>query len=262
MFDSKKKTEFGIRAIDIDQEVLVKYKIPERIRDEIPTLNQFGYMKEELDEFTEEFLNYSEQMGSIALELGTAYGWVVQRALERGIKIIANDISQEHLTVLLKQTPKEFLENLYLYLGSFHKDIDFPSNSIGALLSARMFHFLEGKDIEIGLDKINRWLKKNGKFFFSSCSIYHYSVIEKMLPIYKKKATEGEAWPGRIPNQKEVAPMHAPYIQDLFHVFDIPELEKLLPKHGFKIEKMKLFDYPSDRYSAGKGHVGFVATKI
>ena len=66
-----------------------------------------------------------------------------------------------------------------------------------------------------------------------------------------------------ITNQKEIAPEHADYIQDYFHVFDIPQLAKLLPNHGFKINKIKLFDYPSDVYSEhNEGHIGFIATKI
>ncbi|RYE05547.1 MAG: class I SAM-dependent methyltransferase [Rickettsiaceae bacterium] len=260
LFDSANKTDFGIKATDVIGDIL-EYKVPERIRDEIPTLNQYGYMKEELDEFSQEFLTYAASSSDIVLELGTAYGWLVSRALERGIKIIANDISEEHLAVLLKNNLENHLENLYLYLGKFPEEVNFPKESLAAVMSARMFHFLDGNDVEKGLSKVHNWLKADGKFFFSNCSIYHYSVKDQLIQ-YKERAAAGDLWPGQVTNQRERAPMHAPYVQDLFNAFDIPQLEQLLPKFGFEIERIKLFDYPKDTYSEGIGHVGLVARKI
>ena len=83
------------------------------------------------------------------------------------------------------------------------------------------------------------------------------------MSAFKEKENAGEKWPGVITNQRTSSPMHAPYVQNYLNVFDIKQWEDLLPKHGFKIEKIKLFDYPSDIYSENnEGHIGFVATKI
>lgn len=255
-------TEYGIKASSIDIDLIPSHEKPNQIRDEIPTLNRFGYMKFEWDEFCKEFVDYAKVNGGPVLEIGPAYGWVTHKALEQDITVIAADISKQHLEVLIKDAPSDKLDKLYVYHGFFPDEIELPRESLSAVLASRILHFLEGEDIEKGLDKIHSWLKPNGKFFCSNCSIHHYSVNEKMLNIYKERKSKGDKWPGLIRNQRELAPEHAPYVEDLFHPFDIEIFENILPKHGFKIEKIKLFDYPSDIYSNNIGHIGFIATKI
>jgi len=254
-------TQFGFSAVDINQDSLSQYKLPKQVRDEIPTINQFGYMKEEFDEFTFDFIEYASKSKSMVLELGTAYGWVVHHALKKGVKIIANDISQEHLIILLKSAPQEYLKNLYLLPAAFPNEIDFPAETLAAVLSSRMFHFLNGEAVASGLDKIHKWLKPDGKLFLISVTPQNYTLKKDFLPIYELRRKQGDPWPGIVNNMKEQAKEHAPYLNDFLHVFDKPQLEELLPKHGFRIDKIKLFDYGNND-SEGKGHIGFVATKI
>lgn len=253
---------YGIKASDVDMSGLKDHKIPEQLRDEIPTLNQYGYMKFEYDEFTKEFVELGKKASLPILEIGTAYGWVVHRALEQGIKIVASDVSHAHLEVLLKNAPKDKLDNLFIYPGAFPGEIDFDTESLSSVLCSRVFHFLTGDQVDQGLDKIHSWLIPGGKFYFSTCSMHHYAVRDTIIPIYKQKRDAGIQWPGEITNHKQVSPAHAPYIHDFFHVFDIPQLEELLDSKGFKVEKIKYYDYPSDHNSDGIGHIGFVATKI
>ena len=154
LLDSMDKTEFGIRASDINIGEIPELASPNQIRDEIPTMNKFGYMKEEFDEFSAEFINYAKNTNDVVLELGTAYGWVVRNALKEGIKIIASDISIEHLLILLKKTDQNYLKNLYLYPGKFPDEIKFQPESIGAVLTSRMFHFLDERAVDLGLKQI------------------------------------------------------------------------------------------------------------
>lgn len=261
-FDSNTKTEFGWLASNLKKTKLSKYKMLTKIRDEIPTLNRFGYMKIDLDEFTESFINYSVAKGGMSLELGTAYGFVVLEALKIGAKIIANDISSEHLSVLLSEAPEDKLENLFLYPARFPNEIVIPSGSLTAVLSSRMLHFLDIEEIQEGLKSIHNWLVPEGNFYFISVTPYHASLRDKFLTIYKQREANGEKWPGRIESQWEIAPQHESFVPEFLHVFDIPKLEELLPEYGFKIEKISLFDYPNDFDSAGKGHVGLIATKV
>lgn len=157
--------------------------------------------------------------------------------------------------------PKEYLKNLYLLPGYFPNEIDFAEETLAAVLSSRMFHFLEGEDIDIGLKKIYKWLKPAGKLFFVAVTPHNYTLKTTFLPIYEARRREGNPWPGVVLNMREQAKEHAPYLTDFLHVFDAPQLEELLPKYGFKIEKMKLFDYQNND-SEGNGHIGFVARKI
>ncbi len=256
-------SEFGIAAKSINMDKIPVYEAPKQIRDELVTMNQHGYMKFEWDEFGKDFAEYAMKTENPVLEIGPAYGWLTHRIMEKNKEIIAADICREHLEVLLREAPQDKLEKLHICNARFPDEMDFKKESLGVIIASRVFHFLRGEVIEAGLDKIHQWLEPNGIFICTNCSIYHYSVKEKLLPVYKERAARGDEWPGVVENQREFSPQHAPYTQDFLNVFDIPQLEVLLPKFGFEIEKIKLFDYPSDNYSENKeGHVGFVARKI
>ena len=236
--------------------------LPNQIRDEIPTMNQFGYMKIDLDEFCKDFIDYSRGAEGVVLELGCAYGFVVRQVLEGGGKIVAGDLSNEHLSVLVKQTKEQDRENLHIAQGRFPEGFNFKDDSFDAILSSRMFHFLEGEEIKAGLDKVYKFLKPSGKFFFTSVSPYNYTLRDGFLDIYKKRVEEKEEWPGVVRDFNERAKEHVDYLQNFIHAFDTDHLNSLLPKHGFEIEKIKYFDYPNNIDSDNKGHIGFVARKV
>lgn len=253
---------FGTLASSIDMTKVPEHQIPIQVRDELITMNQFGYMKFELDEFSKDFIDYAKSIKNIVLEIGPAYGWLVHQVLKQDIEIIASDISKEHLEVLLKNAPKDKLDKLHLYHGAFPGEIKFPSMSLGAVLASRVFHFFDGKIIEEGLNKIYNWLVPNGMFVCINCSIYHSSVKGRMHQIFKQRIEAGEEWAG-MTLKKDFDSVHDEYSQPFLNTFYKEQLEELLPKHGFKIEKIKYFDYPSDPWpDEGKGHIGFVATKV
>ena len=250
-------TQYGIAASSIDKKLLPFHSRPAQIRDEIPTLNKCGFMKIEWDEFCKEFISFAKKANKPVLEIGSAYGWVTHRALEQDIEIIAADISKEHLGITLSEAPEDKLDKLHLYHGAFPNEIEFPKESLSSVLASRVLHFLNGTDIETGLNKIYEWLEPNGKFICSNCSIFHYTVDKQSLALYRQKEKEGQRWPGQMYDLKDND------IQGFFHVFDIPVFQEVLPRHGFEIEKIKYFDYPSDNYSESRrGHIGFVARKI
>jgi len=256
------KGGIGIAASELNPLDIFCVEVPNQIRDEIPTLNRMGYMKIDLDEYSNEFIEYASKSKEPVLEIGCAYGFVVQKVLEAGGSIIASDLSAEHLSILFKRTPEEYLKNLNLYPGKFPNEISLPKASLGAVLASRIIHFIDGDDIEIGLDKIHSWLVPGGKFYFIAVTPYHNSISRGFLEKYQKNVLSGVKWAGVIENQWEINPDHKEYVEPYLHVFDIPQLEKLLPKHGFKIDKISLFNYEKDTTGGDKGHVGFVATKI
>jgi SAM-dependent methyltransferase len=254
-------THYGYPASLINIDELNDIEVPELIRDEIPTLNKFGYMKIDVDEYTEDFIKLIEQTEGICLDLGTAYGFVAKKILEKGGQIIANDISYEHLSYLLKTTTKEDLKNLYLYPGRFPDEITLPANSIKAVYTARMLHFLDEREIDLGLKKIHDWLQDDGKLYFISVTPYHANIRDKFQNVYEDRLQGGEKWPGRIESQWEINPAQKDFVPEFLHVFEPKALEKILPEYGFEIEKIGLFDYINDVNSDGKGHVGVIARK-
>jgi ubiquinone/menaquinone biosynthesis C-methylase UbiE len=252
-----------VEASTINISLLPDHIKPKQVRDEIPTLNKFGYMKFEFEEFSQYFVDYAKATKNQVLEIGTAYGWIVNKVLEADAKIVANDISKEHLEVLLKQAPQDKLNNLSVIKGDFSKEVDFKKNRFGAVLASRIFHFLEGEEIEKGLDKIHDWLVEGGKLICTNCSIYHSSVKAQMSETFEKRIAAGDKWAGVVRSIHKQDQVHKDYSRDFINTFYKEQLEELLPKHGFKIEKIKYFDYPSDPWlDEGKGHIGFIATKI
>ncbi|NRB11045.1 MAG: class I SAM-dependent methyltransferase [Rickettsiaceae bacterium] len=254
--------KFGYPASIFDINRIPEHTMPNQVKDEIPTMNKFGFMKFEFEEYNKSFINYASNISKPALEIGSAYGWLAKKALEKDINYIASDVSTDHLEILLKNAPKDKLNNLSIYPSEFPKEINFPQKSIGAVFVGRVLHFLTGELIEKGLEKIHNWLDDDGKLFCTNCSIYHYTVKNEIISSYNKKFAEGVKWPGILHNLKEAAPMNADYVDNFLNVFDIPQLEALLPNFGFKIEKISLFDFPNDTDSGGKGHIGFIARKI
>ena len=238
-------------------------KIPEQIYDEIPCLNNMGYQKVDLDWYSKDFIEFVSTTDEKVLEIGCAYGGVVHQVLKKGGKIIACDMEEKHLALLRKFAPSEWLDNLELVRGIFPDEINLKANSVRGVLISRVIHFLTGEEIKKGLDKLHNWLKKDGKLYCIVVSPYVESLRERFLPVYNHRVESGEEWAGVIRNHRELAPRHAPYLGDFLNVFDIPQLEKLLPKHGFSIEKISFFDYPNEGISSdGKGHIGFIAKKI
>ena len=254
------QTKFGVDASTINIDSIEKIITPEQIRDEIPTLNEYGYMKIELDEFAAEFIEYAGQASLPLLELGSAYGYTAHKILEKGAKLVANDLSYEHLAILLKGVKPQYLQNLTIKAGAF-PEIDFPNNSFGAVLTSRMMHFLSPQEASAGFSKIHNWLVPGGKLFFIVITPYHFTLRDKFLPIYNKRVLANESWPGRVEHNKQLAGDLAPDVPDSILVFDVEELKLLLPQYGFKVDKIKRFDYKIND-SDGKGHVGLVATKI
>lgn len=255
------KQKYGILASQAVQNLNIEKVVPAQIRDEIPTLNRMGYMKLDLDYFSKEFIKYVEKIDDIVLELGCAYGFLVKKILEKNKKIIASDLSKEHLDILVKSCLEKELKNLYIYPGKFPDEINFPKNSLGAVFTSRMFHFLRENEIEDGLKKIHSWLKKDGKLFFIVVTPYNIAIKDGCLDKYNIKFKKGDKWPGIIENQWEINPKHKDYVEQYLHVFSDKQLKTLFPEYGFKVEEIKLFDFPNEISSNQKGHVGIIATK-
>jgi SAM-dependent methyltransferase len=259
---NKNFSNLALEAKSINIANIPTHKKPEQVRDEIPTLNQFGYMKFELEYFSNSFLELAKSSKKAVLEIGTAYGWLTHRALETGAKVVACDISKEHLEVLVKEAPVEHLDNLYIKQGAFPNEVDFKEESFDSIMASRILHFLDGDTLEKGLDKLHSWLVPNGKLIATNCSIYHSSVKGKMSKIFAERIANNEDWAG-MATDKDFDSVHDGYSASFLNCFYKEQLEKLLEKHGFKIEQINYFDYPSDPWpDEGKGHIGFVARKV
>jgi hypothetical protein len=83
-----------------------------------------------------------------------------------------------------------------------------------------------------------------------------------MHKIFEERIAFKYPWPGLV-MKNDFDKVHEKYSPSFLNTFYKEQLEELMPKHGFKIETIEYFDYPSDPWpDEGKGHVGFIASKI
>ena len=256
----KENSPYGVTANSLKNIDLSAYQIPQAKGDKIATLNKTGFMKTELDPFSEEFLKYTKNISMPVLEIGAAYGAVTVPALKNNTKVIANDIDEKHLIAILGRVPQEQIDNLYLKLGYFPAQIDFPENSLGAVLMCRVAHFLNGDEFEEGLKKVLKWLAPNGRLYFVSMSPYHHLLKDKFLPIYLERQKNNVQWPGIINNMKDYNSVESEDIPNFLHVFEEKKIKEVLCKLGYEVNKIEKFDY-SNNSSDNKGYLGFIATK-
>lgn len=248
-------TEYGIRADDTYFLNIPKLEMPSQESDKIVTLNNQGFMRVELDNFSQSWIKVSSQDQLPCLELGAAYGQATLGALKLGGTIVANDISPEHLIILRSRVDSNLHKKLFLNNDRVPEELNFPNDSIGNILFCRLGHFFTDEMLIESFNKAYKWLAPMGKIFFVALSPYHYTLREYFLPIFKKRKDNNEKNLGYIQNMKEFIPRSADKIPMFMNCFDEDSFLNLMKKTKFKIKEVTLFDY-SSKNSDGKGFIG------
>ena len=227
------------------------------------TKNKRGSMHT-LSKYSLEFVMSASNAIYPVLDIGCAYGVATIPALERGAKVYAFDMESEHLAILKERTPSEYLKNLHVVQGKFPEDLTIPDSSISAVLTSFILCFLSPKELEEGFKKINKLLVKGGKLFIVDYTAYT-GILPKFISEYEKRTAAGDPWPGYIPDLSEY--IEYENLPKSIHAIDPEMLLRVLPKYGFKVEKVEYFggpEYPMSPIMAldGREFVGCIATKI
>jgi len=234
----------------------------------IPTLNQMGFMTSTLDSFSEEFTSFSstpwQGSSKFSLEVGAAYGVATIKALEKGAHIIANDLHQDHLTLLHKRVPDNFKNNLTLLPGSFPEDIELVNNSLKSILICRVLHFFNEERLKSSVQKFFNALEPGGKIFVVTETPYLKNFLP-FVPIFEKRKEEGLQLPGFVEDVMKIDPIRGQALPKEMMVFDKDVLSHLFKSFGFQIEKCEEFarpEFPEDLKFDGRESVGLIAKKI
>ena len=274
-FKELPKSEFGIKANDADVMSLSKDISEPKLSHtgkSYTTVNHMGFdvlnTSESINSWLViDFLEFIKDAKKPVLDVGAGYGSISLLALAQGNTVVANDIAPEHLLSISKFALGRHLplEKLYFNPNSFPGEMNFPANSLGAVMLHRVIHFMTPEQITTGLAKISRWLTPGGKVFIVVMSPQHKQFAGWFLPIYEQKWQEGDEWPGvNLPIQKAL-PDQAYNLPEVMHVMDDRPLRLALEKLGFIVEKsdfisMKHFaTKPGER--DGKEAVGIIAVK-
>jgi len=162
----------------------------------IPTLNQRGFMSEELDYFSGRFADFAGTLADEVLDMGCAYGVATRAALQNGARVMACDMEAQHIDILLQETPPELRGRLRTRVGVL-PGLKFPDESFGAVLCARVIHFLLADEIRLALAAMHRWLRPGGHLYLIVDTPYT-GFWSATAPEYERRKAAGEEWPGLI----------------------------------------------------------------
>ncbi len=240
-------------------------KIPAAVDGLVPTLNKMGWMTTELDSFSSAFVDFAPKGPGPALDIGAAYGVASIAALKAGAKVIANDLDQRHLEILLEQAPENLRQSLTLMPGAFPEALGMPDNSLGSILCARVLHFFDGPTMESSIHKMFSMLSSGGKAFVVGETVYLKSH-QHYIPEFEKRVQDSTCrWPGFFDDvHRRCAPEYRDILPPQIHFFDVGTLRREFEMVGFAVETAETFARPefSSAYRLdGRESAGLIARK-
>lgn len=231
----------------------------------ISTLNRMGYMLAKPDPLNQAFIDFAAVAEAPVLEIGCAYGVATIPALAKGAMVIANDLDEHHLAFLTTQVSASSLERLQLKPGRMPDELDFPEESLGAVLASRVLNFIHPARLEESFHLIGRWLKKGGRFFYLGGSPW-FGTYRRFIPQYEQNRKDNKPWPGFIENIREYAsPERAANLPEFVTLLDLDEVERLMAQAGLTIQSLSYAsvdaENPSEMKLDGREYVQAIGVK-
>lgn len=229
----------------------------------IPTDNAMGIMTEELSPAAEAFVSMAATAGRPLLDIGAAYGNATLPALEAGSTVIANDLSETQLAILVKSAPAAHLPRLIPVPARFPDALPLAAGSLDGILCAQMLHFLDGPTVERAFAAMHRWLAA-GRSIYVVVITPNLGYFRPSRDIYEERTRNGDPWPGIFDPKPFHPPRWWPQLPDLIHLFEKDPLRKLAEGAGFRVDSLEYFCYrkfPDHLRTNGQEYLWMVATK-
>ena len=227
----------------------------------IPCLNGRGFMEQDLNNISKSFVEESSTLEGLSLDVGCAYGIASIAALKKGSKVLASDMDQAHLDILLQETPDELKDNLTTRVGTL-PNIDFKNESFTTIHCSRCLHFLTPNELIDTLKNMYNWLQPGGRVYLITDTCYS-GPWKNYLPEFEKKLEAGDPFPGFIDNVLDCLPIPrlpkgmTPHMNCL----DPYTLSRECKSAGFEIITSKYFGPSRASSDYGKDHAGIIAKK-
>jgi SAM-dependent methyltransferase len=227
----------------------------------IPCLNGRGFMEKDLNGISTRFVDESAKLEGISLDVGCAYGIATLAALKGGSEVVACDMDQAHLDILLKETPEIDKQRLTTKKGTL-PGVDFKNESFVAIHCSRCLHFLVPEELKLTLEKMYNWLQPGGKIYLITDTCFS-GPWKKYLPEFDRKKAEGDPFPGFIEDALKCLPVSklpkgmTPHMNCL----DPDTLARECKLAGFEIIEADFLGPARSESKYAKDHAGIIAIK-
>ena len=228
----------------------------------VKTLNNMGYMTTTLDPVSREFTAFSVGQRLPALDIGAAYGIATREALEKGARVIANDLDARHLELIWESLAPALRKNLNLLPGDF-REATLPEGSVSSILICRVLHFFRGEQIEAAAALFHHWLARGGRVHVV-CETPYLKNFSSFLPVYEAKRAAHDPWPGFIEDVAAIAPERAAFLPKEMHLLDPDVLTRVFEGAGFETVfsgTLARPDFPLDLQLDGRESVGYIGER-
>lgn len=226
----------------------------------VPTMNNTGWMTESLDEISTAFTDFAGGRDDESLDMGCAYGIATLAALDKGARVFACDIEPQHLDILARRVPAAVRDRFRSRPGAL-PDVDFDAGSFGAILAARVLHFLAGDAVEQTVAKMHDWLKPGGNLFLVVDSPYT-GPWKDQADVYERRKAAGEPWPGYVADYARYLPTTADPAEHptFINPMDPDILRRVCEQAGLEVLEAR-FVAGSTRRRSDRDHAGVVARR-
>jgi SAM-dependent methyltransferase len=227
----------------------------------IPCLNGRGFMEKDLNGISTRFVDESAKMEGISLDVGCAYGIATLAALKGGSEVVACDMDQAHLNILLKETPENDKPRLTTKKGTL-PGVDFKNQSFVAIHCSRCLHFLVPEELKLTLEKMYNWLQPGGKIYLITDTCFS-GPWKQYLPEFDRRKAEGDPFPGFIEDALKCLPVSklpkgmTPHMNCL----DPDTLARECKLAGFEIIEADFLGPARSEAKYAKDHAGIIAIK-
>lgn len=218
-----------------------------------------------LSKYGQAFVDVAPKAQGPLLDVGAAWGVCTIPALQAGAHVIANDISQTELTALQQTVPESLRSRLTLLPGRFPDEIDLEPESLDAIETSHVLHFLDGPTLELGCRKLFQWLKPGGSVF-AVCFTPWHQFMKAFIPIYEERIRQNEKWPGFVSDSTPYV-LKPDVLPTQVHLLDDRVLRRVFEEAGFLVRSCEVFPCPENLepreffHLDGREWVGLTAVK-
>lgn len=208
---------------------------PAKTEGSFESLNRMGIIVNEDNEITASFLE-DLSAGDKALEIGAGFGYFSIKAIEKGAQLNVNDLSQKHLNIFSEALSEHQQSQVKILPGKFTEIAAQVENaSLKSVLAQRVFTYMNPDELANTLNLINQKLIAGGKLYIVTQTPYTKQWLN-LIPEYEKRKADKQANPGFFNDLEDYSQDNSRKIASQY-LLDSPELEALLHKSGFTIDK-------------------------